>query len=493
MSELADVRVAIESGTPILALKTEEEHRAVTTLAQIAVRLGRAAFRWSVVEGLRRFDREGFSPQATNADPKQLLANLKATTVDALYLLLDFHPYLDEPFNVRMLKEIALGETPHRKTIILISHELSLPPELKPYAMEFSLSLPGESEVRTMVEEIAESWQAEQGGQQVKTSKEALDLLIDTLLGLPASDVRRLARTAIYDDGVICQEDAASAMRAKVQLINQDSLLCFEYDTTEFSQVAGLTQLKKWLEQRKRIFRDPSENPHLDPPRGVLLLGVQGCGKSLAAKAVAGSWQLPLLRLDFGVLYNKFIGETEKNLRDALSRAALLEPCILWLDEIEKGVAADQNDGGTSQRVLGTLLTWMAERKSRVFMVATANAIDLLPPELLRKGRFDEIFFVDLPPDNVRKEIFKIHLEKRSIDIEAINLNEAVSASQGFSGAEIETAIVSALYAAHADETALSSRLLLTELQRTKPLSVTMAERIASLRNWASERTVAAD
>jgi SpoVK/Ycf46/Vps4 family AAA+-type ATPase len=224
----------------------------------------------------------------------------------------------------------------------------------------------------------------------------------------------------------------------------------------------------------------------------VLLVGVQGGGKSLAAKAIAGLWGLPLLRLDFACLYNKFFGETERNLREALKLAEQMSPCVLWMDEIEKGLASGDHDGGVSQRVLGTLLTWMAERKSPVFMVATANVISRLPPELMRKGRFDELFFIDLPDAAVRAEIFRIHLLRRELDAGAFDLPQLAAASDGFSGAEIEQAVVSALYAAQAQQVAVSQAVLVQNIQSTAPLSVVMAEDLAALRAWANGRTVSA-
>src|SRR5690606_5958652 len=242
-------------------------------------------------------------------------------------------------------------------------------------------------------------------------------------------------------------------------------------------------------------FTADSLPPGLDPPKGILLLGVQGCGKSLAAKAVAGGFQVPLVRLDFGTLYNKYHGETEKNLREALASAEQLAPCVLWIDELEKGLAASgsSEDGGVSRRVLGYFLTWMAERKSKVFLVATANAVHDLPPELLRKGRFDEIFFVDLPDHGARAEIFRLHLEKRQVAWEEFSLDTLAEAADGFSGAEIEQAIVGALYSAHADGVPVDEARLLEEIRGTRPLSVLMAEQVQALRAWALPRTVPAD
>jgi len=281
-------------------------------------------------------------------------------------------------------------------------------------------------------------------------------------------------------------------MQAKHDLLNQQGVVSFEYETRHFSDVGGLRNLKVWLEQRKRVLEAPEEAPQLDPPKGLMLIGVQGCGKSLAAKATAGVLHMPLLRFDFAALYNKFHGESEKNLRDALKQAELMSPCVLWIDEIEKGLSTGTNDGGVSQRLLGTFLTWLAEKRNRVFVVATANDISGLPPELMRKGRFDEIFFVDLPVPAVRADIIDIHLRRRGLNPEQFDTVALTGASEGFSGAEIEQGLVAALYAAHALREEPATKHVLAEFHRSKPLSVLMAEKISALRAWAEGRTVAA-
>ncbi len=282
-------------------------------------------------------------------------------------------------------------------------------------------------------------------------------------------------------------------MEAKYELLNRGGILQFEYDTAKFIDVGGLEKLKHWLTQRKPAFIKKADAAHLDTPKGVLLIGVQGCGKSLAAKATAGIFGLPLLRLDFANLYDKYHGETERNLRESLKTADVMSPCVLWIDEIEKGLAGRGGETGTTQRVLGTFLTWMAQKSSQVFVVATANDISALPPELVRKGRFDEIFFVDLPNSRVRELIAEIHLKSRGQQIDTFDLTQIATATKDFSGAEIEQAVVSALYAAHAQKKSLTTAHVLAEIRRTKPLSVVMAEKIAILRRWAEGRTVACD
>jgi SpoVK/Ycf46/Vps4 family AAA+-type ATPase len=405
--------------------------------------------------------------------------------------LLDFHPYLDDPAHVRMIKEIAMGygEAPH--TLVFISHACDLPAELKSLSARFDLALPSRTALEQWIREEAKNWASGQSGKKVKTDNLTLDHLLKQLGGLTESDARRLIRNAIHDDGAITESDLPGVLRAKYKLLDQGGALSFELDTAQFAEVGGLNALKRWLTQRQRAFLEP--DPTLDAPKGILLVGVQGGGKSLAAKAVAGLWQLPLLRLDFGTLYNKFFGETERNLRSSLRTAEAMAPCVLWIDEIEKAIASGDYDSGTSKRVLGSLLTWLAERDKPVFLVATANRIDNLPPELIRKGRMDEIFFVDLPDEATRAQIFDIHLRKRGQQAHAFDQLQLARQSEGFSGAEIEQAVVAALYLAREQNAVLDNEHLLTELAQTRPLSVVMAERLRELRDWARNRTVSAN
>ena len=324
--------------------------------------------------------------------------------------------------------------------MVLVSHKLDLPPELGRLSANLRLRLPSDEELMAMVRSQASEWAERNRGQKVRTDSKTLQKLIANLRGVSHADASILIRHAIYRDGAITESDIPEVNKLKFELMDAEGVLHFEYDTERFSNVAGLTNLKQWLRLRKDVFLEAKQ----DRPKGVLLLGVQGGGKSLAAKAVAGFWSLPLLRLDFGALYNKFFGETERNLRNSLKQAELMAPCVLWMDEIEKGLATGQSDNATSQRVLGTLLTWMAENESAVFIVATSNDISGLPPELVRKGRLDEIFFVDLPDATVREEIFRIHLAKRDLDPSHFDLAKLAETAEAFTGAEIEEAIVSA-------------------------------------------------
>ena len=414
-------------------------------------------------------------------------------TKPGVYVLLDFHPFLTDPVHVRLLKDICIQYRKIARQVVLISHEVELPSELEAYSARVDLALPSELERRRIVERVAEEWTHENPGEQVRADPKAHRLLIQNLAGLTYRDTERLARNAIFVDGAISRSDLPEVMKAKYELLNSGGSLQFEYDTAKFNELGGMERLKTWMSQRRAAYRRDGEASHLDPPKGILLIGIQGCGKSLAAKATAGIFGVPLLRLDFGSLYNKYHGETERKLRESLNTADVMSPCVLWIDEIEKGIAGRGGETGTSQRVLGTFLTWLAEKTSSVFVVATANDISELPPELVRKGRFDEIFFVDLPTPQIRASIFAIHLTSRDQPLSKFDLEKLAMLTEGFSGAEIEQAIVSALYAAHAKKQDLSTGLIVEEIRQTRPLSVVMDDRVSALRQWAEGRTVAVD
>jgi SpoVK/Ycf46/Vps4 family AAA+-type ATPase len=491
VKDLKDLRLLIESRYPLIVLETWEEPRAMDLLRRIGMADALPVSGWTITEGLKRLELADTSPWPDTSSPEQVLQHIRRTREPGIYVLCDFHPFLsDEPKVIRLLKEIALHHDSVPHTVVLISHELAVPVEIRRFCASFSLSLPDDNQLRAIIQEEARRWQ-QQSGQRVTARGDVVRRMVANLRGLTKADARRLARGAIVDDSAICETDLPEINRARFELLDMESVLSFEYDTARFSDVGGLHGLKAWLARRRDAFVAGGDNR--DSPRGILLLGVQGGGKSLAAKAVAGLWHLPLLRLDMGAVYNKFFGESERNIRDALTLAETMAPCVLWIDEIEKGIASGDNDGGTSRRVLGTLLTWMAERKAPVFLVATANKIDDLPPELIRKGRMDEIFFVDLPCTDVRQEIFQIHLRLRDQDASRFDTALLADASDGFTGAEIEQAIVSALYNARARNLTLSTALVLEEIGSTVPLSVTMAEHIAALRHWCQGRAVPAD
>lgn len=492
MPDLTDLEIIMHSKVPLIVIETFEESRAIEMILRLGIKQSRPVFAWSITEGLKRIDLEHSVAERLTNEPDATLTHIKGTGRAGIYILCDFHPFLqDNPKNVRLLKEIAMRHDQLQHSVILLSHALAIPPEIKRYCAQMELALPSDEELLHLVREEAALWSNRNHGQKVKTDSRTLDKLVANLRGMTYSDARRLARGVIVDDGAITHTDLPDLNRAKFSLLDMGGVLGFEYDTADFADVGGLQGLKRWLQQRRDAFHQPDGK--LDSPKGILLLGVQGSGKSLAAKAVAGLWGVPLLRMDVGALYNKFIGESEKNLRDALKMADTLAPCVLWLDEIEKGLASDDSDNGTSRRLLGTLLTWMAERKTPVFIVATSNDITRLPPELVRKGRLDEIFFVDLPDAAIRRDIFAIHLRKRLQNPDLFELDLLARASDGFSGAEIEQAIVSGLYRCAAENLELDNQHILHEIAVTRPLSVVMAEKLAQLRLWATDRTVPAN
>ncbi|HEX5755329.1 MAG TPA: AAA family ATPase [Arenimonas sp.] len=493
--ERQDLAALLRANTPLIVIETPDEARVVDLFRHVLVNVWRALYRWSITEGLRRIDLDREDAPETAPDISASFAAMRSHTQRGVYLLLDVHPYLGYASTQRQLREIVERRHCVEHCVVLVGAKIELPPELEHKAVRFALRLPDEAALSKVVREEAEAYKREHGGRRVEIDAEVLPQMVRNLRGLSLAEARRLARHLIFDDGAIGAGDLPQLAKLKFELLNKSGHLHFEYDTARFAEVAGLNRMKAWVAQRRAAFGGAELPPGLDPPKGILLLGVQGCGKSLAAKAIAGGFGVPLVRLDFGTLYNKYHGETEKNLREALASAEQLSPCVLWIDELEKGLAASgsSEDGGVSRRVLGYFLTWMAERKSQVFLVATANAVQELPPELLRKGRFDEIFFVDLPGSDARVEIFRLHLGKRQIDASAIDVEALAAASEGFSGAEIEQAIVSALYAAHAQGGAVDTPLLLQEIGDTRPLSVLMAEQVQSLREWARSRTVPAD
>lgn len=496
MSNRRDLEVLLRSRVPLIVIETADESQLLDLLKVIT--LSRVdgnflpLFRWTVTDGLQRLDID-LEPQLHNSEPSEVLRHIRAVSKPGIFVLLDFHPFLEDPVNVRLLKDICMRFKEIPRQIVLVSHEVSLPRELDSFSASFELALPNETERKKIVKRVAKEYTADNPGLRVAVDKRAYEMLILNLGGLPAADTERLARNAIFQDGAITKSDVDLVMEAKYELLNRGGILQFEYDTAKFNDIGGLAKLKDWLSRRKPAFVEREKAGHLDPPKGVLLIGVQGCGKSLAAKATAGVFGLPLLRLDFAALYNKYHGETEKNLRDTLKTAEVMAPCVLWIDEIEKGLAGRGGETGTTQRVLGSFLNWMARKDRRVFVVATANDIDELPPELVRKGRFDEIFFVDLPDLKIRRQIAEIHLAHRQQSVADFDLEKIAIASEGFSGAEIEQAIVAALYAAHAQDEALATVHILDEIALTKPLSVVMQERIGQLRDWARGRTVACD
>ena len=490
-----ELGLLIESQFPIIVVETPEEPRFLALVERAANLHDKALFTWTIAQGLSRSQR-GEQSAMTN-ELLDALRHIARSPQNGVFVFLDAQPHLDDPIAVRLIREIAMRYADCARTMIFVGSAVVLPPDLQRMSATFRMTLPTHDQIRELLRDEVALWRSAHDTEALTGDPAAVAMLTQHLVGFTRDDARRLIRQAIEHDATIDMDDVARILRHKHESLAGGGVLTLETgrDVVTQSDVGGQVRLKRWLALRRGAFCGAAGTERLATPKGVLLLGVQGGGKSLAAKSVAGSWQVPLLRLDFGALYNKFSGETERNLRDSLATAAAMAPCVLWLDEVEKGLASgdDATDGGVSRRVLGAFLTWMSERSTRVFIVATANDLSRLPAELLRKGRFDEIFFVDLPTAAVRREIFAIHLGKRGFDAGRFALDELAVASDGFTGAEIEQAIVAAQYEVHATKSDLDTATLIAGLRGTRPLSVVRAEDIEALRLWAADRTVAVD
>ncbi len=489
-----ELLLLINSRHPIITIETSEESRVEELLGQIAVQCDVPFFVWSVTSGLvrRGNDQAMYETEA----PEKVLAAIAQMRGDAIFLLRDMARALANDVILRRLRELAASFRSVRRSIVLSAPVLEIPRELEDDVVEFHLSLPD----TVLLQKVAQAAIAEFGSNNSFKSaldKEGMRRLAESLAGLTLDEARRTLAKCLIARNRCDEQTIADVLEAKRAALRQEGILEYLKASENFADLAGMARLKDWLRKRKGALTPEGRAFGLEPPKGILITGVQGCGKSLCAKCVAGEWGLQIARLDAGSLYDKFIGESEKRLRKALQMAEQLAPLVLWVDEIEKGFAASgasaDVDAGLTQRILATLLTWLQDRQPGVFLVATSNNISQLPPELLRKGRFDEIFFVDLPGSEGRAELFRIHLKRRGRDHGQFDLYQLSDASEGFSGAEIEQAIISGLYSAFSSKQQLSTEVLLKELSSTRPLSVTRREDIERLRAWAAERAVAAN
>jgi hypothetical protein len=483
----------INSDYPLVYLQTWEEVRATEILGQVANELLLPLYVWTVTEGLGR---AGGAPIYNTQEPAQALSTISTITGNAIFLLKDFHKHLDQDVIVRKLRDLIEQFRRARRAIVISCPAMTIPIELEKDAARYVLGLPDEAELTQLVVSTVRDLLQRQRIVNELTQDE-LPELVRSLRGLTLEEARRILTQAILEAGRFDAGTTDHIRDAKSQFIKDQGVLEFLKADTGLEGVAGLTRLKQWLEKRRGALSPEAVRFGLEPPKGILITGMPGCGKSLSAKAVAREWGMQLLRFDTSNLFEKFVGESEKNLHKSLQVAEAVAPSVLWIDEIEKmfpkaGLSSEA-DGGLSVRIFGTFLNWMQEKKAPVFVVATSNDIAGLPPELLRKGRFDEIFFVDLPGAAERQSIFAIHLQRRKQDVAKFDLAKLASAAEGFTGAEIEQAVSSSLYSAFGQKAPLSTEMVLKEIQSTYPLSVTMKERFASLREWAQERAVMAN
>ncbi|HPB31382.1 MAG TPA: AAA family ATPase, partial [Candidatus Sumerlaeota bacterium] len=483
-----ELEILVRARYPLVYVVSFEEDRVMREIDRIAAKRNKKVYAWTISRGLVRHRADvGDSGEGIKGtkDPILLLKEIQTFEDPAIFILKDYHPYMKDSNVVRGLRDLSAHLRQTYKTVILISPLLNLPPDLDKDVTIVDFPLPERKDLEQLYLSIARDLQS-QDNFKVDTSPEAMNVILEAAVGLTLNEAENVFAKALVMTGHLTSAEVPFIYSEKRQIIRKSGILEYIDVREKMSEVGGLDSLKHWLEKRRQAFEPRAREFGLPVPKGVLFVGVQGCGKSLCAKAVSNMWNLPLLRLDMGRLFSSFIGSSEQNVRQAISVAESVSPVILWLDEIDKGFAGVQSssfsDSGTTSRVFGTLITWMQEKEATVFVIATANQVENLPPELLRKGRFDEIFFVDLPDMKERKSIFAIHLSKRNRDITNFNLDALAEASDGFSGSEIEQAVVSALYDAFDTERDITTDSILKAIGDTYPLSVTMSEAITRRR-----------
>jgi SpoVK/Ycf46/Vps4 family AAA+-type ATPase len=524
---LERLKILIDSSTPIVVMETVEEMHAVRLVRVACASLNLTVFEWSIATGLarcgsddRHLELESRFPASTygsgvaqpgagheltnlsaqalynSRDPVQALGNLEGISIDAAFILKDFHRHMEDPVVVRRLRDVGQKFSQNRRTVILTAPSITMPPELASLVEFLELPLPDKQRLRQIIDEMI----VRVG--KTRTLKRALDAagldaVANNLRGLTEEEAERAVSQAIVSRYGLTPEFVTDVLQAKKEMLRRSEMLEFVDVSDTLASVGGLEHLKNWLGQRRGTWEDQAREFGLEPPRGVIILGVQGCGKSMCAIAIAGEWKLPLVKFDTAAIYDKYIGETEKRIQKVFQVAEGLAPCVLWIDELEKvfagsGPDSASADAGVSSRLLASFLSWMQDRKAPVFVAATCNNVEALPPELIRKGRFDELFFVDLPNQAERKQIFAIQLARRKRNPAEFNLGRVAAAAVGYSGAEIEAAVQTGLYSTYSSKQALATETLLDALKATVPLSITRAEEIEALREWARTRAVPA-
>lgn len=494
----SELDVLIRARYPIIYVVTWEEDRLERGIRAIARRRNKNVLTWSVTSGMVSGEGNSELPAKSRSpsDPLQALDTVIQHNDPAIYIFKDFHFFMTTqcPTNipvVRKLREVCIALNNSYKTLIITAPVLQMAPELEKDITVMDFPLPTDRDLSVLLDRITEQFR---DNPKIKISLDpaSREQLLKAALGLTIKEAENVFAKTLVNDGKLSAEDINSVFSEKQQIIRKSGLLEYYEANEDFSKVGGLDQLREWLDKRTESFTDRAKEFGLPAPKGVLLIGVQGCGKSLCAKAVSRLWKLPILRFDMGRMFGSLVGSSEQNVRRAIQVAESVAPTVLWADEIDKAFAGSQSSGssdaGTSARVMGTFLTWLSEKSSPVFVVATANDISNLPPELLRKGRFDEIFFVDLPNELERQAIFQIHIARRNRDPAKFDLAALAAASTAFSGAEIEQAVISALFDAFYAKQELTTEAILQSLKETVPLSRTMSDQIEALRAWSEGR-----
>ncbi len=494
-----ELDVLIRARYPILYVNTWEEERVERCLREIAERRRKNLFVWTITQGIVKSGSEPNRAKGgtgSTCDPIAALDSVVDQLEPAIYLFKDFHHFTeDNRANVsviRRLRDVAHHLRDTYKTIVISAPVTRISQELSKDVTLVDFGLPGTAEFGELLDRILEDVRGKPGI-RIDLDDAGRERLLSAARGLTLKEAENVFAKTLVLDGRLTGDDVDVVFGEKQQIIRKSGLLEYYASQASLQNVAGLDNLKDWLAKRSVAFTHRAKEFGLPAPRGVLLVGVQGCGKSLCAKAAANLWNLPLLRFDVGRMFSSLVGSSEENVRQALRVAESVAPAVLWIDEIDKALAGSGgsggSDGGTSARVFGTLLTWLSEKTAPVFVMATANDISHLPPELLRKGRLDEIFFVDLPTLEERREVFRIHLAQRGRDPAGFDLEALARGSEGFSGAEIEQAVVEALFDAFSGDGELSTAVVANSLAQTVPLSRTMSEELVRLRNWASGRS----
>ncbi|HEX9563330.1 MAG TPA: AAA family ATPase [Gemmatimonadaceae bacterium] len=490
-----ELELLVRSRYGLIVVDSLEDDRVEDMLRHVASRLSLHYYVWRRTKGVSRGGNLGDPFANDTAEPAAALGHAEREGA-GIYHFPGLGTWLEDPVVAWRARDVVDRFASRRGTLVVSGSDIRLPEMLRPHAVFVRLPGPGAEEYRALFERVLREHQARMPLRIELTAEQRARLLYN-LKGLSLVESEKILTRILIEDGAVTAEDIARVAAAKRKVVEQEGLLEYWTASESMSTVAGMEGLKAWLSKRRVVVDDPDGAARfgLPFPKGMLLLGVPGCGKSLCAKAVASEWGLPLLRLDPGSLYDKYVGDSEKNFRRAMRTAERMAPAVLWIDELEKAFAASggEQDGGVSQRVFGTFLSWLQERRGDVFVVATSNDVSRLPAEFIRKGRFDEVFFVDLPTRSSRSRIFAIHLGKRGVDPSNVDLDTLSGATDGYSGAEIEQAVIAGMFTAFATGGALTTDVLLQEVAATHPLARTMSERLAALRSWARDRTVNAD
>ncbi len=481
-----ELDVYLRARFALIHIVSHEEERAVNDLRDLCQRSGRELVVWDIADHFRKLVGDGPEPQQAK-DPLSALTAIEKIDGECVFLLPDFHQcWKSQPAVVRKLRNLAQQLKYTRKSVIITSPSSKIPDELKDDIVVLDFPPPGFDEISEILTNLEKT-----PGVKVALDDDVRDRMVSLALGLSESQAQRVFSKAIVTGGILDETDLDIIAKEKQQIIRESGALEYYTASETINDVGGLELIKEWLVRRQLAFREDAQSYGLPPPKGIALIGIPGTGKSLTAKMVASLWHLPLIRMDIGAMFGGLVGESEENARTALRLAEAVAPCVLWIDELEKALSTGDGDSGTSMRVFGTLLSWMQDKKKPVFIVATANDISRLPPELLRRGRFDEIFFLDLPNPTERKAILEVHIRKRGRDPGNFDLNRLAQESNGYVGAEIEQAIIDAMYLAYSDEASPGREFtnddIAVALERLVPMSRSQRERIDYLRTWVED------